>query len=50
MKGVDAIAKIRARTPNANIIILTIYDTDEDIYRGLHAGGRGYVLKDTTVG
>ncbi|MEO0377131.1 MAG: response regulator transcription factor [Cyanobacteria bacterium P01_A01_bin.17] len=49
LDGVDAIAKIRAQTPNANIIILTTYDTDEDIYRGLHAGARGYILKDTTA-
>ncbi len=49
LEGVDAIAKIRAQTPTANIIILTTYDTDEDIYRGLQAGARGYVLKDTTA-
>ncbi|PZD73915.1 Response regulator protein VraR [Acaryochloris thomasi RCC1774] len=49
LDGVDAIAKIRAQTPSANIIILTTYDTDEDIYRGLHAGARGYILKDTTA-
>jgi two-component system, NarL family, response regulator len=30
------------------IVVLTTYDTDEDIYRGLHAGARGYLLKDTT--
>lgn len=32
----------------AKIAILTTYDTDEDIYRGLQAGARGYLLKDTT--
>ncbi|MEL7084998.1 MAG: response regulator transcription factor [Cyanobacteria bacterium J06597_1] len=46
LEGVDAIARIRARTPDAKIIILTTYDTDEDIYRGLQAGARGYILKD----
>ncbi len=49
LEGVDAITRIREQTPKANIIILTTYDTDEDIYRGLHAGARGYVLKDTTA-
>lgn len=48
MEGVDAIARIREQTPQAQIIILTTYDTDEDIYRGLQAGARGYILKDTT--
>ncbi|KAI9132079.1 response regulator transcription factor [Acaryochloris sp. CCMEE 5410] len=49
LEGVEAIARIRAKTPNAQIIILTTYDTDEDIYRGLQAGARGYILKDTTA-
>ncbi|MEM9152218.1 MAG: response regulator transcription factor [Cyanobacteria bacterium P01_F01_bin.3] len=46
MEGVDAIAHIRQSHPHAKIIILTTYDTDEDIYRGLQAGARGYILKD----
>ncbi|MEL6471844.1 MAG: response regulator transcription factor [Cyanobacteria bacterium J06623_4] len=46
MEGVDAIAHIRKSSPQAKIIILTTYDTDEDIYRGLQAGARGYILKD----
>lgn len=46
MEGVDAIAHIREFNPHAKIIILTTYDTDEDIYRGLQAGARGYILKD----
>ncbi len=48
LEGVDAIIRIREQDPEANIIILTTYDTDEDIYRGLHAGARGYILKDAT--
>jgi two-component system, NarL family, response regulator len=46
MSGVDAIAVIRQEFPNARIIILTTYDTDEDIFRGLQAGAKGYLLKD----
>lgn len=49
MDGLEAIVKIRQRSPEARIIILTTYDTDEDIYRGLQAGARGYLLKDTTA-
>ncbi|ABW31243.1 response regulator [Acaryochloris marina] len=49
LEGVEAIARIRAKTSTAQIIILTTYDTDEDIYRGLQAGARGYILKDTTA-
>jgi DNA-binding NarL/FixJ family response regulator len=49
LDGVGAIVQIRQGFPQANIIILTTYDTDEDIYRGLSAGARGYILKDTTA-
>lgn len=48
MEGVEAIALIRAEFSQAKIAILTTYDTDEDIYRGLKVGARGYLLKDTT--
>jgi DNA-binding NarL/FixJ family response regulator len=46
MDGVEAITEIRESSPNARIIILTTYDGDEDIYRGLQAGAQGYLLKD----
>lgn len=48
MCGVDAIAAIRQEDPNARLIVLTTYDGDEDIYRGLKAGARGYLLKNVT--
>jgi two-component system NarL family response regulator len=44
--GVNAIYQIRAVDPNARIIVLTTYDGDEDIYRGLRAGAKAYLLKD----
>lgn len=47
--GVEAITAIRQDFPDARIIILTTYDGDEDIYRGLHAGAKGYLLKDTRL-
>jgi len=46
MDGVEAIQAIRGKDPNARIIILTTYDSDEDIYRGLRSGARAYLLKD----
>jgi two-component system NarL family response regulator len=49
MNGVEAIATIRQDSPHARIIILTTYDTDEDIYRGLQIGARGYILKDAPL-
>jgi len=45
MNGVEAIKTILKDTPEARIIVLTTYDGDEDIYRGLQAGAKGYLLK-----
>ncbi len=45
MGGAEAVAKIRTEFPQARIIVLTTFDGDEDIYRALQAGARGYLLK-----
>jgi NarL family two-component system response regulator YdfI len=45
--GIEAIRQIKARYPAVEIVILTTYDDDEYIVRGLRAGARGYLLKDT---
>lgn len=45
MSGVAAITRIRSLFTQARIIVLTTYDGDEDIYRALEAGARGYLLK-----
>lgn len=47
MSGTEAIAAIRRDTPQARILVLTTYDGIDDIHRSLHAGARGYLLKDT---
>jgi DNA-binding NarL/FixJ family response regulator len=49
MPGVDGIAaakSICAEFPDARIIALTSYDGDQEIYRALEAGVRGYLLKE----
>ena len=46
LDGVAAIYEIRAVDPNARIIVLTTFDGDEDIYRGMRAGAKSYLLKD----
>jgi DNA-binding NarL/FixJ family response regulator len=48
LDGVDVIKEIRARDKNARIIVLTTFDGDEDIYRAIRAGAKGYLLKDIT--
>lgn len=44
--GIEAIRRIRAQHAKARIIVLTIYDGEEDIYRALDAGATSYLLKD----
>src|SRR5271170_1693485 len=46
LDGVNAIYQIRAADPNARVIVLTTFDGDEDIYRGMRAGAKSYLLKD----
>src|SRR5262245_2728888 len=50
MEGVEAVRQIRLRDPNAKVIVLTTYDTDEDITRALKAGAKAYILKDISAG
>ncbi len=45
--GVETTKAIRAEFPDALVIALTSYDGDQDIYRALEAGVRGYLLKET---
>jgi two-component system NarL family response regulator len=49
MGGVEAIGAIRKDFPEARIIVLTTFDGDEDIYRALQAGARGYLLKGMNI-
>jgi DNA-binding NarL/FixJ family response regulator len=47
MPGTEVITRIRAINPQAKIIVLTSFDADEDIFRAVKAGARGYLLKGT---
>lgn len=47
LDGVGAIKAIREVDPNAHIVVLTTYDSDEEIYRAIKAGAKAYLLKDT---
>jgi DNA-binding NarL/FixJ family response regulator len=49
MEGVEAVRQIRERDPLAKVIVLTTYDTDDDISRALKAGAKAYVLKDISA-
>ena len=44
--GIEVTREIRSQYPDAKVIALTSYDGDQDIYRALEAGVRGYLLKE----
>ncbi len=47
MSGVEAIRAIRQSDPGARVVVLTMYDGDEDVHRALAAGATAYLLKDS---
>ena len=49
MEGVEVVRQIRERDPSALVIVLTTYDTDDEIARALKAGAKAYVLKDISA-
>ncbi len=44
--GIDAIIAIRRELPNARLIVLTTFDSVEDVYRVMRAGAKAYLMKD----
>ena len=49
MEGVEAVRRIRELDPRARVIVLTTYDTDDEIARALSAGAKAYLLKDISA-
>ena len=47
MDGLTAIERLRDDQPGIAVVILTTFNEDELMFRGLQAGARGYLLKDT---
>jgi two-component system NarL family response regulator len=49
MEGVEVVRRLRERDPRARVIVLTTYDTDDEIERALKAGAKAYALKDISA-
>jgi DNA-binding NarL/FixJ family response regulator len=47
MSGIDGIPLLKERYPETAILVLTVYDDDDRIFRALCAGADGYLLKKT---
>ncbi len=50
MDGVEALRELRAKCPQAQVIVFTAFDTDERIVGAVQAGAKGYLLKGAPRG
>jgi len=46
MNGIEATACVKAKYPHIKIVMLTVFDNDENIFKAIKAGADGYLLKD----
>lgn len=46
MNGIEATAQVKAKYPHIKIVMLTVFDNDEHIFKAIKAGADGYLLKD----
>ena len=47
MSGIDGIVALRKRSPDAALVVLTVYEDNDRVFRALCAGATGYLLKNT---
>jgi DNA-binding NarL/FixJ family response regulator len=47
LNGIEATRQIKDRCPSTQIVILSMYATNEHIFQALHAGALGYLLKES---
>jgi len=50
MDGIEAIQQVIARDPEARILVLTSFATDDKVFPAIKAGAIGYLLKDSVPG
>lgn len=48
MDGIAAVVQVQKRYPQIKIIMLTVFDNDENIFRSIHAGANGYFMKEVS--
>ncbi len=47
INGLDAISRIKKKYPAAHVIILTVYENEQNIFKALSMGASGYLTKNT---
>lgn len=48
MNGIEATAQVKAKYPHIKVLVLTVFDDDENIFNVIKAGADGYLLKEIT--
>lgn len=46
--GIDCISELKSRLPDLEVVMLTAYDEEDNIFRALKEGASGYLLKSST--
>ena len=46
VNGIEALEDIRRKAPDVKVLMLTTSDGDEDVFRSMNMGARGYMVKD----
>lgn len=47
MSGIDCVRELRERLPDLQIMMLTVYEDDDSVFKSIVAGASGYILKKT---
>jgi DNA-binding NarL/FixJ family response regulator len=50
MNGIEATEQVKQKYPHIKIIMLTVFDNDENIFNAIKAGADGYLLKEINAG
>lgn len=50
MDGIQGIGEIKRRRPDVSVLVLTVFEDDEKIFRAIKAGASGYCLKSDPIG
>lgn len=48
--GAEITARLKAQLPDLSVVVLTVYNDAEHIFKALRAGAGGYLLKQATAG
>jgi len=47
MSGIECVEKLKEKSPDLQVMMLTVYEDDEKVFKSILAGATGYILKRT---